>query len=199
MSTDGQPSFQTEQRKKKNDMSILIVEDDLSLSDVIAFTLRRAGFDVATAYDGEIALNTWATADPSLILLDLNLPKVDGLTICRRIRTVLRRADVTPLPERVEVAELTLDRSRNEVQRKGHATVRLTPLESRLLGTLMLNVGQVVPTDQLIATIWGADGGDRSMLKQLVYRLRAKLEAERKTNTEIETVAGIGYTLTQRT
>jgi len=224
-------------------MSILIVEDDLSLSDVIAFTLRRAGFEVATAYDGEIALNTWANQDPSLILLDLNLPKVDGLTICRRIRTesktpiiilsvqggdeavvkglelgaddyivkpfsptqlvariraVLRRADVTPLPEQIQVADLTLDRSRNEVQRKGYATMRLTPLEARLLGTLMLNVGQVVPTDQLIATIWGADGGDRSMLKQLVYRLRTKLETDVEVAPQLETIAGIGYTLTLR-
>ena len=40
-------------------MRVLVVEDDLSLSDVIAFTLRRAGFEILTAYDGMAALATW--------------------------------------------------------------------------------------------------------------------------------------------
>ena len=74
-------------------MKILIVEDDLSLSDVIAFTLRRAGFVISTAYDGVAALAAWEAERPDLLVLDLNLPKVDGLEICRRIRLV----DKTPI------------------------------------------------------------------------------------------------------
>ena len=74
-------------------MKILIVEDDLSLSDVIAFTLRRAGFVISTAYDGVAALATWEAERPDLLVLDLNLPKLDGLEVCRRIRLV----DKTPI------------------------------------------------------------------------------------------------------
>lgn len=221
-------------------MRILIVEDDLALSDVIAFTLRRGGFDVLTAYDGESALYLWQEEAPSLIVLDLNLPKVDGLTVCRqiraesktpiiilsvqgddetivkglelgaddyivkpfsptqlvaRIRAVLRRADVTPRAGQLEVGDLHLDRSRNEVQRGSQPAVRLTPLETRLLETLMINVGQVVTADQLISAVWGVDGGDRSMLKQLVYRLRTKLELDSTAQPQLETVPGIGYSL----
>ncbi|MCB0240868.1 MAG: response regulator, partial [Anaerolineae bacterium] len=67
-------------------MKVLVVEDDLALSDVIAFTMRRAGFDVVAAYDGLAGLDMWLAERPDLVLLDLNLPKLDGLSVCRRIR-----------------------------------------------------------------------------------------------------------------
>ena len=67
-------------------MKALIVDDDRVLADVLAFTLRREGFRVIQAYDGEVALQRWAEEQPDLVVLDINLPKVDGFTICRRIR-----------------------------------------------------------------------------------------------------------------
>ncbi|MBX3014064.1 MAG: response regulator transcription factor [Caldilineaceae bacterium] len=221
-------------------MKILIVEDDLSLSDVIAFTLRRAGFGILTAYDGLAALSTWEQQRPDLLILDLNLPKLDGLDVCRRVRlvdktpiimlsvrggdeavvkglelgaddyivkpfspsqlvarvrAVLRRAGVVETPSVLTAATLTLDRSRNEVQRPGEAAIRLTQLEVRLLEMLMLNVGQVLTSDQLITAVWGADGGDRTMLKQLVYRLRTKIETNMGQADLIETIPNVGYTL----
>ena len=74
-------------------MRILIVEDDLSLSDVLSFTLRRAGFEVSTAYDGIAALKRWEEETPHLVILDLNLPELDGLSVCRQIRS----QDKTPI------------------------------------------------------------------------------------------------------
>jgi len=220
-------------------MKLLLVEDDLALSDVIAFTMRRAGFEIITAYDGLTALTTWEQQRPDLLILDLNLPKLDGLDVCRRIRlvdktpiimlsvrggdeavvkglelgaddyivkpfspsqlvarvrAVLRRAGVVETPSILTVGDLTLDRSRSEVQRPDSPPLRLTQLEVRLLAMLMLNAGQVLTSDQLITTVWGADGGDRAMLKQLVYRLRTKLEAS-AAQPPIETIPNIGYTL----
>ena len=221
-------------------MRVLVVEDDLSLSDVIAFTLRRAGFEILTAYDGLAALATWEQQRPELLVLDLNLPKLDGLDVCRRVRmvdktpiimlsvrsgdeavvkglelgaddyivkpfspsqlvarvrAVLRRAGIVETPSVLTVAHLTLDRSRNEVQRPDSPPLRLTQLEVRLLEMLMLNAGQVLTSEQLITAVWGADGGDRAMLKQLVYRLRTKLEADVSQPPPIETIPNIGYTL----
>ena len=69
-------------------MKILIIEDDLALSDVISFTLRRGGFEVITAHDGQSGLASWQSNRPDLIVLDLNLPKLDGLEVCRRIRSI---------------------------------------------------------------------------------------------------------------
>ncbi len=67
-------------------MKLLIVEDDLSLADILSFTLRRAGFEVQTVYDGLAAVSAWEESQPDLVVLDLNLPKLDGLAVCRHIR-----------------------------------------------------------------------------------------------------------------
>jgi DNA-binding winged helix-turn-helix (wHTH) protein len=57
----------------------------------------------------------------------------------------------------------------------------------------MLNAGHVLTADQLITAVWGAEGGDRTALKQLVYRLRTKLEPDAAGPALIETIPGIGY------
>ena len=69
-------------------MKVLLVEDDLALSDVVSFTLRRAGYEVTVAYDGLAALEAFEATAPDLLLLDLNLPRLDGLGVCRRVRAV---------------------------------------------------------------------------------------------------------------
>lgn len=67
-------------------MKALVVDDDRVLADVLAFTLRREGFQVIQAYDGEAALQRWAAEQPDLIVLDVNMPKLDGFSVCQRIR-----------------------------------------------------------------------------------------------------------------
>ena len=67
-------------------MKALIVDDDRVLADVLAFTLRREGFEIVMAHDGEMALQRWFDDEPDLILLDVNMPKLDGFSVCRRIR-----------------------------------------------------------------------------------------------------------------
>ncbi|MCZ2114936.1 MAG: response regulator transcription factor [Anaerolineae bacterium] len=173
-------------------MKILLVEDDLALSDVVSFTLRRAGYDVQPAYDGAVALELFESGAPDLVLLDLNLPKLDGLGVCRRIRAVMRRAGVQIAPATLAAQGLVLDRSRGEVQLGDGPPVHLTGLEAKLLEALMREPGRVMAADALIAAVWGPEGGDRTMLKQLVYRLRAKIEDEEVAGF-IETVPGIGY------
>jgi DNA-binding response OmpR family regulator len=61
----------------------------------------------------------------------------------------------------------------------------------------MLHVGQVLASEALITAIWGSDGGDRTMLKQLVYRLRAKVDPDEAASL-IETIPGFGYSLTEK-
>jgi DNA-binding response OmpR family regulator len=57
----------------------------------------------------------------------------------------------------------------------------------------MLNAGQVVDSEALIDAIWGPAGGDRTMLKQLVYRLRQKLEPNPSDPEYVRHVSGVGY------
>ena len=67
-------------------MRILIVEDEKDLADALARGLRRQGYAADIAYDGEEALVLADVNDYDLIVLDLNLPKIDGVEVCRRIR-----------------------------------------------------------------------------------------------------------------
>jgi len=65
---------------------VLLAEDDRMLRTAAATMLRRSGFDVVTAEDGEQALALAETARPEVILLDLLMPKVDGFEALRRLR-----------------------------------------------------------------------------------------------------------------
>lgn len=65
---------------------ILIIEDDKSVADVLVYNLTRAGFDVTVAADGKEGLSKAAVLIPELIILDLMLPAVDGLEVCRQLR-----------------------------------------------------------------------------------------------------------------
>ncbi|MCT6893295.1 MAG: response regulator YycF [Bombilactobacillus mellifer] len=65
---------------------ILVVDDEKPITDIIKFNLNKEGFDVITAFDGEEALTKTEEESPDLILLDLMLPKIDGLEVARQIR-----------------------------------------------------------------------------------------------------------------
>jgi DNA-binding response OmpR family regulator len=65
---------------------VLVVDDEPSLAQTVSYTLRREGFDVFTATDGPAALEAFRSQRPDLIVLDLLLPGIDGLEVCRRIR-----------------------------------------------------------------------------------------------------------------
>ncbi len=68
------------------DARILLVEDDPSIREVTALGLRAAGFTVATASDGAEGLERWRAERPDLVLLDVMLPRLDGLEVLRAIR-----------------------------------------------------------------------------------------------------------------
>ena len=65
---------------------ILVVDDEKPISDIISFNLRNEGFEVVAAFDGEQALEKFNESNPDLIILDLMLPKIEGLEVCREIR-----------------------------------------------------------------------------------------------------------------
>jgi two-component system response regulator MtrA len=75
------------------DAHILLVEDDPSIREVTALGLRAAGFTVRVAADGQEGLERWRSDRPDLVLLDVMLPRLDGLEVCRAIR----REATTPI------------------------------------------------------------------------------------------------------
>jgi DNA-binding response OmpR family regulator len=219
-------------------MKILIVDDDRVLSDVLAFTLRREGFEILQAYNGKSALLFWESEHPDLIVLDVNLPVMDGFTVCEWIRAqadtpiilltvrgeeddivkglkigaddyvvkpfsprqlvaraqaVLRRARQPAQTQPLIYKDIKLNPILREVSLGNRAPIQLTSLENRLLEYLLANAGRVLSMDSIIDYVWGIHGGDRDMLRQLIRRLRAKIEPDPSSPIYIKTIAGLGY------
>lgn len=68
------------------EQKILIVEDEKNISDIIKFNLEKENFTVICAYDGLDGLEKYKEENPDLILLDLMMPKMDGISVCKEIR-----------------------------------------------------------------------------------------------------------------
>jgi DNA-binding response OmpR family regulator len=84
---------------------VLVVDDDLTVSDVVRRYLERAGFEVTLAADGPQALAAFERRRPALVVLDLMLPGIDGLELCRRMRARDRDLPVVMLTALGEEAE----------------------------------------------------------------------------------------------
>ena len=74
-------------------MKVLLVDDDVDLLDVTAHALRREGFQLMTAADGEMAITRWERFRPDIVVLDVDLPGRSGFEVCQTIR----RAGATPV------------------------------------------------------------------------------------------------------
>ena len=222
-------------------MKILAVDDDLDLLKVIAFALRQAGYLVLEARDGPTAIDTFERERPDLVILDVNMPRLNGFevlkriraggspspvmmltvrsaeedqvegldsgaddyltkpfsprTLLARVRALLRRAGVER-PAPLAAGDLVLDLEKQSVRVRGKAPARLTNLELRLLQLLLANGGHTLPLDRLTSHVWGDRGmGDRQLLKQLVHRLRRKIEEDPASPRYLVTVSGVGYAL----
>ena len=68
--------------------TILLVDDEDSVQKLLAYPLEREGFRVLQARDGEEALERFAAEEVDLVVLDLMLPKLDGLEVCKRLRAL---------------------------------------------------------------------------------------------------------------
>lgn len=88
--------------------SILIVEDDRDLVKLIKINLEDQGYEVYTAGDGLEALKLFKEKDPSLVILDIMLPKMDGFEVCKRIRKVNRKVPVMMLTAKAEEVDKIL-------------------------------------------------------------------------------------------
>jgi DNA-binding response OmpR family regulator len=225
-------------------MKALIVDDDRTLADLLAFTLRRAGFESYLAYNVPSALELFQKLPVDIIVLDVNLPGKPGIRngfdMCRvirqtsdvpvilltvrdeeedilkgleigaddyilkpfsprqlvaRIKTVLRRS-TTNRPKKDEpftYKDITFDPRLREFTRKGQDPTVLTRLEARLLEYLMFNAEQVLLSENIISEIWGPGGGSTEMLRQLIRRLRVKIEAVPGEPELIINLPGMGY------
>lgn len=221
-------------------MKILVADDDLELSGLIAFALRQGGFTVVEAPDGPSALRAISNESPDLVILDVNMPRLNGFevlerlrafsrvpvlmltvlaseddqvrgldlgaddylakpfsprTLLARVRALLRRGG-SERPGTIEAGVVRLDPLAQTVRVADASEVRLTGLEVRLLQQLLATPDRPVTAESLSRAIWGLRGaGDRQLLKQLVHRLRRKIEPDPAVPRYLVTIEGVGYTL----
>lgn len=118
-----------------------------------------------------------------------------------RIQAVMRRAKTahgSMHSADLALGELAFSPRLREVTRGDGSPHKLTPLEARLLQALMLNAGQVLTTAELISDIWGADAASPEMLRQLVRRLRAKIETDPAHPRYLHNLPGVGYSMSAK-
>ena len=130
---------------------VLVVEDDEDIADVLRRSLRQEGHEVRTAGDGEEALSMAAEFVPDLVILDLGLPKLDGVEVCRKLRAagdvpiliLTARSDTGDRVEGLDAgADDYLDTpfDRSELLARIRALLRRRPPR----GTASLTVGDLV-------------------------------------------------------
>jgi DNA-binding response OmpR family regulator len=114
-------------------MKILVVDDNVDSAESLALLLSMNGHQTQVAHDGLEALAVAETFRPDVMLLDLGLPKLDGLEVCRQ----LRRTDWGRAVSIVALTGFGQDSDRLEVERAGFDRHLLKPIDyDQLLGTL---------------------------------------------------------------
>jgi two-component system alkaline phosphatase synthesis response regulator PhoP len=129
--------------------TILIVDDEARIVKLVSDYLQRAGFNVLTAQDGETALRLTRLEQPDLIVLDLMLPGVDGLDVCRRLRQE-SGVPIIMLTARVEEADRVVGL---ELGADDYVTKPFSPRElvARIRSTMRRASGQMGPSDVIRA------------------------------------------------
>jgi DNA-binding response OmpR family regulator len=166
---------------------------------------RGSGFDICEAIRRQSRIPIMmltARGEEEDLVKALDLGADDYLTkpfsprtLLARVRALLRRAGLEA-GGAMTAGALSLDLEAHTLCVGTAAAVKLTKLETRLLQILMANDGHVVSTERLLTHVWGHRGsGDRQLLKQLVHRLRQKIEADPAAPAYLQTEAGAGYRL----
>lgn len=99
--------------------TVLIVEDNLALADAVAEVLRSIGYRTLIAHDGEAALSEMQRSMPEVVIVDLELPAIDGLEVARRLRETygerVRLIANTAWPDNAETHSKTADAGFDDV------------------------------------------------------------------------------------
>ena len=152
-------------------MHLLVIEDERALCDTIVRSLRRLAYSVDYCYDGEKALELLGVERYDLVLLDLNLPGKDGMTVLRTLRQFTQQAVL------LTCGELTFD-TRSRTAAVNGQPLTLTRKETGILEYLMVHQGRPVSQEELMEHVWdnSVDSFSNS-IRVHISALRKKLRA----------------------
>jgi DNA-binding response OmpR family regulator len=180
----------------------LVVDDEEDLARLVADYLASDGFATQVAFDGERALELARADAPDVVVLDLMLPGIDGIEVCRRLRTFSdsyvinadRAGRGSGQAHRTCGRRGRLpDPAAREVHVAGRP-VELTKLEFDLLDALSARPRLAFTRRQLVDRVWRQDWfGDDHIVDVHVVRLRRKLGDDPARPRYVLTVRGVGY------
>jgi two-component system, OmpR family, KDP operon response regulator KdpE len=220
---------------------VLIFEDDQGIQNVLRMLFEANGFRVIIAETAARGEQDARLYRPDVVLVDLGLPDLDGLSVISAIRTwspvpivvltarsaeaqrlaafelgaddyvlkpfsapellarvraILRRHVRGELPMgMLELGHVSVDMTKRVARRLDGSEVRLTPLEHRILETLVRHGDRIVTHATLLKEVWGPRHEDSRALRVYIGSLRRKLEAEPSRPQYIRTELGVGYRL----
>ena len=168
---------------------ILIVEDEQKIAALLKEYLEKAGYRATIAGRGDQAVAQARKSSPDLMLLDIMLPGMDGMAVCREVRKF------SDIPIIMIIGPITIDEASHQARVSG-AALDLTPNEFKLLQVLISQPGRVFPRDELLSRVQGYDceGYDRT-IDSHIKNLRKKIAAHLPGQEIITTVYGLGYKL----
>ena len=200
---------------------ILIIDDEEDVIDLLSLHLRKAGYALSTATDGAKGLRMAREESPALIILDLMLPKMPGLEICKVLKTDAATREIPvlmltakaeeidrivglefgaddyvtkPFSPRELVLRVTaiLRRGKGDaVEEKKLSIGAITSVEFKLLNMLMRRQGRVQERDRLLNEVWGYESVIDT--RTVDTHVRRLRKKLGKAADAIETVRGFGY------
>src|SRR5918994_171557 len=180
-------------------MRVLIVEDEPKMAGLLRRGLRQEGIAADLAAKGEDAVWMAAATEYDAIVLDLMLPGIDGLEVCRRLRDDGVLSPILMLTARDGVHDRVagLDSGADDylVKPFSYAEIELSAKEFAVLEVFMRRPGEVLSRFQLLEHAWDYEYENRSnIVDSYVRLLRRKIDAPFGLRS-IETVRGAGYRL----
>ena len=205
-------------------MHILVVEDERTLCDTIVRSLRHLAYSVDYCYDGKTAMEMLCIERFDLVVLDLNLPDTDGMTVLKELRKTDSDTKVLILSARCEVADKVegLDTGANDYLTKPfhldelaarirNLTLRrftqsdvsseplsLTRKETGILEYLMLNQGRPISQEEFLEHVWDSSVDNFSnSIRVHISALRKKLRSAMGYDPIYNRI-GVGYVMEEK-
>ena len=186
---------------------VLIVDDEQDIRELIRFYINKEGYEVIEAKDGEEALEIFESEYIDLCIIDVMMPKMDGLgfsvgvddyvvkpfdpnELMARVKAVMRRYDINA-SNIIMLKDVELDGEKYEIRYKDE-TIHLPLKQFELLFELAKHPNQIFSREQLIEKIWGMDydGFDRTVD---VHIKRIRENIGHLPGFSVVTVRGLGY------
>lgn len=135
------------------DATILIVEDEKNINDILAFTFSKEGYETLQAYDGPSGYEMCMNKKPDIVLLDINLPGMDGMDVCKQIRQTSNVPIIMLTAREDEVDKvLGLELGADDYITKPYSARELTARVKALLRRSSMNTGHDTKSDTGVIT-----------------------------------------------